>query len=89
MVEEKTDNKDNTLDQLILICSVSFFSKVGNFQPRELNDSLKFLSQQGVSNEIPTMLIKTLDGDATETQRIHRKLDFELYRVMIHQNLRL
>ena len=46
-----------------------FVSRRHIFQPRELHDSLKFLSLIDASMEIPPIPIKTLDGEDTEAQR--------------------
>ena len=66
-----------------------FVSRRDIFQPRELHDSLKFLSLIDASMEIPPIPIKTLDGEDTEAQRECRKLNFELHGNVIHQNVRL
>ena len=66
-----------------------FVSRRHIFQPREVHDSLKFLSLIDASMEIPPIPIKTLDGEDTEAQRECRKFNFELHGNVIHQNVRL
>ena len=66
-----------------------FVYRIHIFQPREVHDSLNFLSLIDASLGIPPILIKTLDGEDTEAQRECWKLNFELHGNVIHQNVRL
>ena len=89
MVEEKTDDKDNTLDQFLSFLSHIFHLFSWTWCNRNTCNTSKFLSLIDASMVIPTIPINTLDGEDTDAQRECWKMNFELHGNVIHQNVRL
>ena len=89
MVEEKTDDKDITLDQFSSFLSQTFHLFSWTWCNRNTCNTSKFLSLIDASMVIPTIPINTLDGKDTDAQRECWKMNFELHGNVIHQNVRL
>ena len=76
MVEEKTDDIDNTLDQFSSFLYHIFHLFSTTRSTRNTSNTSKFLSLKDASMEIPPIPIKTLDGEDTDAQREYRKFNF-------------